>query len=298
MKRVLDLVARVAPKDVTVLFTGESGVGKDVIAAALHAHSRRADKPFVRFNAAAIPAELAEAELFGHTKGAFTGAQPARLDISSSADGGTLFIDEVGELPLAIQAKILRALAVGRGAARRRHAGARRRAPRRRDEPRSRRRREGRALPRRPLVSPQRRPDPRAAASRARRGHRAARPRVRRARTPSDTGWVASRSSPRSSRRLQETPVAGQRPRAREHRRAAARAHRRRPASRSRCGVRSRRRTSRREPRVERPDPGSAHPLRARVEAFERAIIARRVRGRRKAIRARPRAGSACRVPR
>jgi two-component system response regulator AtoC len=113
MKRVLDLVARVAPKDVTVLFLGESGSGKDVMAAALHAHSRRADKPFVRFNAAAIPAELAEAELFGHTKGAFTGAVAARQGYFQAAHGGTLFIDEVGELPPALQAKLLRALQSG-----------------------------------------------------------------------------------------------------------------------------------------------------------------------------------------
>ncbi len=113
MQRVLDMVARVAPKDVTVLFTGESGAGKDVMAAAVHAHSRRADKAFVRFNAAAIPGELAEAELFGHTKGAFTGAQAARLGYFQQADGGTLFIDEIGDLALPVQAKILRALQSG-----------------------------------------------------------------------------------------------------------------------------------------------------------------------------------------
>src|ERR1700722_17287486 len=113
MRRVLDMVARVAPKDVTVLFTGESGVGKEVVATAVHAHSRRADKPFIRFNAAAIPGELAEAELFGHTKGAFTGAQAARLGYFQQADNGTLFIDEIGDLAPAIQAKILRALQSG-----------------------------------------------------------------------------------------------------------------------------------------------------------------------------------------
>jgi two-component system response regulator AtoC len=113
MRRVLDMVARVAPKDVTVLFTGESGAGKDVVATAIHAHSRRADKPFIRFNAAAIPSELAEAELFGHTKGAFTGAQAARLGYFQQADKGTLFIDEIADLPLPIQAKILRALQSG-----------------------------------------------------------------------------------------------------------------------------------------------------------------------------------------
>ncbi len=113
MKRVLDMVARVAPKDVTVLFTGESGVGKDVVATAIHAHSKRADRPFVRFNAAAIPSELAEAELFGHAKGAFTGAHAARQGYFQQADKGTLFIDEIGDLPLGMQAKILRALQSG-----------------------------------------------------------------------------------------------------------------------------------------------------------------------------------------
>ncbi len=113
LKRVLAMVARVAPKHVTVLFTGESGTGKDVIAASLHAHSRRADKPFVRFNAAAIPSELAESELFGHTKGAFTGASSARRGYFQEANGGTLFVDEIGDLPLAMQAKVLRAMQSG-----------------------------------------------------------------------------------------------------------------------------------------------------------------------------------------
>ena len=113
MRRVLDLVARVAPKDVTVLLSGESGSGKDVVANAVHAHSRRADKAFIRFNAAAIPSELAEAELFGHAKGAFTGAQGARLGYFQQANKGTLFIDEIGELAPPIQAKILRALQSG-----------------------------------------------------------------------------------------------------------------------------------------------------------------------------------------
>lgn len=113
LRRVLDLVARVAPKDVTVLLTGESGVGKDVLAATLHSHSRRADRSFIRFNAAAIPAELAESELFGHVKGAFTGAHESRKGYFQQADKGTLFIDEIGELALGIQAKVLRALQSG-----------------------------------------------------------------------------------------------------------------------------------------------------------------------------------------
>jgi two-component system response regulator AtoC len=113
MRRVMDVVTRVAPKDVTVLLSGESGAGKDVLASVLHAHSRRADRPLVRFNAAAIPSELAEAELFGHTKGAFTGAVAARQGYFQQANKGTLFVDEIGELPPAIQAKVLRALQSG-----------------------------------------------------------------------------------------------------------------------------------------------------------------------------------------
>lgn len=113
MRRLLDVVARVAPKDVTVLLTGESGAGKDVVATTVHAHSRRAERPLVRFNAAAVPSELAESELFGHLKGSFTGATANRVGYFQEAHRGTLFIDEVGELPLGIQAKILRALQSG-----------------------------------------------------------------------------------------------------------------------------------------------------------------------------------------
>ncbi|MGA2449537.1 MAG: sigma-54 dependent transcriptional regulator [Polyangiaceae bacterium] len=113
MRRIMDLIARVAPKDVTVLLTGESGSGKDVAATVLHAHSRRADKDLIRFNAAAIPGELAEAELFGHAKGAFTGASGARSGYFQQSHRGTLFIDEIGELAPATQAKILRAIQSG-----------------------------------------------------------------------------------------------------------------------------------------------------------------------------------------
>jgi two-component system response regulator AtoC len=113
MRRLLDLVSRVAPKDVTVLVRGETGTGKELIAGLLHAQSRRAAGPLVRFNCAAIPGELAEAELFGHVRGAFTGAVQARRGYFAQADGGTLVLDEVGELPAAVQAKLLRALQEG-----------------------------------------------------------------------------------------------------------------------------------------------------------------------------------------
>ncbi len=113
MRRLLDAAVKVAAKDVTVLVRGETGTGKEFLASLLHAHSARAARPLIRFNCAAIPAELAEAELFGHARGAFTGATTARRGFFSEADGGTLVLDEIGELPLAVQAKLLRALQEG-----------------------------------------------------------------------------------------------------------------------------------------------------------------------------------------
>jgi two-component system response regulator HydG len=113
MSRLAVLIGRVAPKDVTVLISGESGTGKERIAEAIVRASRRAERPFVRFNCAALTAELAEAELFGHTKGAFTGAHRARPGLFREADGGTLLLDELGELDAAVQAKLLRVLQEG-----------------------------------------------------------------------------------------------------------------------------------------------------------------------------------------
>ena len=113
MRRLLDAVSRVADKDVTVLVRGETGTGKEMVGSLLHAQSRRSPRPLVRFNCAAIPGDLAEAELFGHAKGAFTGAQQARRGFFSEADGGTLVLDEVGELPMGVQAKLLRAIQEG-----------------------------------------------------------------------------------------------------------------------------------------------------------------------------------------
>jgi len=113
MSRLAELVARVAPRDVTVLVTGESGTGKERVAEALVASSRRAHQPFVRFNCAALTEELAEAELFGHSKGAFTGAVRARLGLFREAEGGTLLLDEVGELGPSVQARLLRVLQEG-----------------------------------------------------------------------------------------------------------------------------------------------------------------------------------------
>jgi len=113
MQELLQTVARIGPKHVTVLVRGETGTGKELIASLVHAQSARASAPLVRFNCAAIPAELAEAELFGHARGAFTGADRARTGFFSAANGGTLVLDEIGELPLSIQAKLLRVLQEG-----------------------------------------------------------------------------------------------------------------------------------------------------------------------------------------
>lgn len=110
IRHVLSMVERVADSDSTVLVSGESGTGKELIAKAVHYNSPRANKPFVPVNCGAIPAELLESELFGHVKGAFTGAIANRQGRFDLANGGTLFLDEIGELPLALQVKLLRVL--------------------------------------------------------------------------------------------------------------------------------------------------------------------------------------------
>ncbi len=106
----IDIAMQIAPSDITVLIYGESGVGKEVFARAIHGFSRRNENQLVSVNCAAIPEGILESELFGHTKGSFTGAIDARKGYFEIADGGTLFLDEVGEMPLTLQVKLLRAI--------------------------------------------------------------------------------------------------------------------------------------------------------------------------------------------
>ena len=108
--RVRRMMGQVAAKEVSVLITGESGTGKEVVARNLHLNSSRAEKPFIPINCGAIPRELLESELFGHEKGAFTGAVSSRAGRFELADGGTLFLDEIGDMPLSMQVKLLRVL--------------------------------------------------------------------------------------------------------------------------------------------------------------------------------------------
>ena len=110
MQRVCETVRRVAPTDTTVLIYGESGTGKEVIAKAVHANSARANKTFTAINCAALPEALLESEMFGHVKGAFTGAATDKVGLFEASEGGTIFLDEISSMPLNIQGKLLRVL--------------------------------------------------------------------------------------------------------------------------------------------------------------------------------------------
>ncbi len=113
MQEVFRAIGRLARSNITVLINGESGTGKELVAKALHRHSPRAGNPFIALNMAAIPKDLMESELFGHEKGAFTGAQSRRAGRFEQADGGTLFLDEIGDMPAELQTRLLRVLADG-----------------------------------------------------------------------------------------------------------------------------------------------------------------------------------------
>jgi two-component system nitrogen regulation response regulator GlnG len=113
MQQVFRAIGRLSRSSVTVLITGESGTGKELVARALHEHSPRAGRPFIALNTAAIPADLLESELFGHERGAFTGADAQRRGRFEQADGGTLFLDEIGDMSLPLQTRLLRVLAEG-----------------------------------------------------------------------------------------------------------------------------------------------------------------------------------------
>ena len=113
MQTVFKAIGRLSKSKITVMVNGESGTGKELIANALHRHSPRSDKPFVALNMAAIPHDLMESELFGHEKGAFTGAQSMRIGRFEQSDGGTLFLDEIGDMPATLQTRLLRVLADG-----------------------------------------------------------------------------------------------------------------------------------------------------------------------------------------
>jgi hydrogenase-4 transcriptional activator len=113
MRKIVDQIVLLSNSRSTVLITGESGVGKELIARAIHQYSNRVGRQFIAYNCSSIPREIAETELFGHRKGAFTGAHSDSLGIIRSAEGGTIFLDEIGDIPLEVQPKLLRFLEQG-----------------------------------------------------------------------------------------------------------------------------------------------------------------------------------------
>ena len=217
---------KIAKLSATVLILGESGTGKELLARLIHREAGDPDAPFIAVNLAAIPRELAESALFGHERGAFTGAHRQQLGKFELASNGTLFLDEIGDLRLDLQAKLLRAIQEGEIERVGGHQADQDRVPAdRRDQRRPREGGQGRPLPRRPLLPDQRHPDQAAAAARTVGGHPAAR-RV----FPAALQRAVPQEHPGHHRLddgdAEEVLVAGQHPRAREPDRAARRGER------------------------------------------------------------------------
>ena len=217
MQEIFKTIGRVAHTDATVLIQGESGTGKELIARAIHSHSPRWSGPFVALNCSAIPRDLLESELFGHERGAFTGATEQRAGVFEIAQGGTLFLDEIGDMPLELQAKLLRVLQEreltrigGREVIK---VDCRIIAATNQDLERA---VQAGALPRGPLLPPQGRADHGAAAARAARRHSRAGRVLHRQDQPRD-GHDDHRRLARGARRAQRAQLAGQRARAGEH---------------------------------------------------------------------------------
>ena len=220
MLQVFQLVAQVAPSRSTILVAGESGTGKELVAKAIHQNSPRRDKPFVVVNSGSLPHELLESNLFGHVKGAFTGAVYAKKGLFELADKGTLFFDEIGNIPLETQAKLLRVMqerefmrlgGVDTHQGRRARGGGDQRRP----APRGR----GGPLPRGPLLPAERDRDPAAAAAPAQGGHPGAGPALRRQVRAREQQGRRERHA-RGAAGADGLRLAGQRARARERDRA------------------------------------------------------------------------------
>ena len=252
LEKVLGVVRKVAKSNTTVLVRGETGTGKELIAGAIHHNSHRAARNFIKVNCAALQENLLESELFGHEKGAFTGADKQRIGRFEQADGGTLFLDEIGDMSPNTQAKILRVLQEHEferlGGTRTIKVDVRLIAATNRDLPTM---VEAGTVPRGPLLPPQRRHDRDAAAARAQGRHRGAgrllHPPLRRRAEEEDRRARAGRAEAADA-----LPLAGQHPRARERDRARDAAGRRHPHLGRRPAARRHRRRSARRARPRR----------------------------------------------